>query len=227
MALEDKQVLLDRLRTVIETGEGEFIKDGQLLPERELMKTFGVGRRAIRETLKALETEGMLFRRQGLGTFVRVIESKSTNIPSLTSRTSPQDIIEVRQEIEPVLARLAAIRATPLDIDQMKLFIRRAGEAMTARQYERWDSAFHAKIAESVRNSLFWGVFDLVNSVRAEQRWISARDKVFSPELNAKLLKQHSEIVHAIEARDPEGAERAMRKHLITAGSRITEQAET
>src|SRR5262249_12053303 len=131
---------------------------------------------------------------------------------------------EVRQEIEPVLARLAAIRATPLDIDQMKQFIRRAGEATTARQYERWDSAFHAKIAESVRNSLFSGVFDLVNSVRAEQRWISARDRVFSLELNAKLLKQHSEIVLAIEARDPEAAERAMRGHLVTAGSRITEE---
>ena len=222
MASEDRHGLLERLRLAIEAGEGDLIKDGQLLPERELMKTFGVGRRAIRDMLRTLEIEGMLFRRQGLGTFIKVIESKSTNIPSLTNRTSPQDIIEVRQEIEPILARLSADRATLLDIEQMKQFVRRAGEATSARQYERWDSAFHAKIAESVRNTLFWGVFDLVNSVRAEQRWISARDRVFSQELNEKLLKQHSDIISAIESRDPQAAELAMRKHLVTASSRIS-----
>jgi DNA-binding FadR family transcriptional regulator len=222
--LDEKRTLLDRLRAVIETGEGEIIADGQLLPERELMKTFGVGRRAVREALTVLVNEGMLFRRQGLGTFINVVEAKSTNIPSLTSRTSPQDIIEVRQEIEPVLARLAAVRATPMDIEQMKQFVHRAGQATTARQYERWDSAFHAKIAESVRNTLFWGVFDLVNSVRAEQRWINARDRSFSKNLAEILQSQHTKIVLAIEAREPETAESAMLDHLVTAGSRIARE---
>ena len=218
-----KQNLLEELRVAIATTDERFIRDERLLPERELSEFFGVGRRAVREALNELEGEGLLFRKQGLGTFVREVGPKSTSLQSLTNRTSPQDIIEVRLEIEPVLARLAATRATPNDIDQMELFIRRAAQATSPREYEQWDSAFHTKIAESVRNTMFWGVFRLINSVRKEQHWVSSRTRVFTEGVSEEMVRQHDAIVAAIAARDPESAERAMRDHISTAGLRISQ----
>ncbi|WP_198516939.1 FadR/GntR family transcriptional regulator [Sinorhizobium meliloti] len=214
---------MDQLRSAIESSDERFITDEKLLPERELSELMGVGRRAIRDALNELEGEGLLFRKQGLGTFVREVGPKSTSLKSLTNRTSPHDIIEVRLEIEPVLARLAATRATPNDIDQMKLFVRRAAQATSPREYEQWDSAFHTKIAESVRNTMFWGVFRLINSVRKEQHWVSSRTRVFTRGVSEEMVRQHDAIVAAIAARDSQAAEEAMRAHIATAGARISQ----
>ncbi|MCC2613800.1 FadR/GntR family transcriptional regulator [Neorhizobium sp. Rsf11] len=223
MSTRNKQSLLDTLRAAIEATDERFIREERLLPERELSDRFGVGRRAVREALNELEGEGLLFRKQGLGTFVREVGPKSTSLKSLTNRTSPHDIIEVRLEIEPVLARFAATRATPKDIDQMKLFVRRAAQAATPREYERWDSAFHTKIAESVRNTMFWGVFRLINSVRKEQHWVNSRTRVFTRGVSEEMVRQHNAIVASIAARDPQAAEDAMRDHIATAGVRISQ----
>lgn len=218
----DRQSILEEMRSIIERGEGDIISDGRLLPERALVEFYGVGRRTIREALKALEDEGLLYRRQGMGTFIGASAPKVTKVSSLTSNTSPQEINEVRLEIEPVLARLAAMRATPSDIEQMKQFIARGQKAQTGKQYERWDSAFHAKIAQSVRNELFRGVFELINGVRAEQKWLIAREKSYSRSLTEELLAQHMRIVAAIEERDPEAAEERMREHIRTASYRLS-----
>ena len=54
----------------------ELIKDGRLkagdqLPsERELAETFKVSRTSVREALRALETQGLMVTRTGMGTFV-------------------------------------------------------------------------------------------------------------------------------------------------------------
>ena len=223
MQTKAKLTLLAELRAAIETTDERFITDEKLLPERELSERLGVGRRAVREALNELEGEGLLFRKQGLGTFVREVGPKSTSLKSLTNRTSPHDIIEVRLEIEPVLARFAATRATPNDIEQMKLFVRRAAQADGPREYEQWDSAFHTKIAESVRNTMFWGVFRLINSVRKEQHWVNSRTRVFTRGVSDEMVRQHDAIVTAIATRNPQAAEEAMRAHIATAGVRISQ----
>lgn len=218
----DKQSIIEEMRAIIESGEGDILSEGRLLPERALVDFYGVGRRTIREALKELEDEGLLYRRQGMGTFIGASAPKVARMSALTSNTSPQEINEVRLEIEPVLAKLAAMRATPSDIEQMKQFIVRGRKAQTGKQYERWDSAFHAKIAQTVRNELFRSVFELINGVRAEQKWLSAREQSYSQTLTAELLDQHERIVAAIEERNPQAAEERMREHIHTANFRLS-----
>ena len=125
MLPKEKNDLVDALRLAIMEADTHLVTNDKLLPERELSAALGVGRRSLRKALNTLEGEGLLFRKQGQGTFIREVSTKTTSIKSLTNRTSPQDIIEVRQEIEPILAGLAAVRATQIEIDQMKHFVRR------------------------------------------------------------------------------------------------------
>src|SRR5438105_588356 len=93
---------------------------GRLPPERELAAQMKVGRRSVREALSILEEEGAIWRRQGQGTFFgppKLVNERE--VADLAHRVNPTEIIEARLSIEPVLARLAAVRASRADIDAM------------------------------------------------------------------------------------------------------------
>ena len=62
------QTLADKLKAGF--AEGEFVKDGRVIAERALAEQLDVGRRALRKALDQLESEGLIWRRQGQGTFV-------------------------------------------------------------------------------------------------------------------------------------------------------------
>lgn len=59
----------DAIRNAIQ--EGTFPPGSQLPPELELMNMLGVSRTTLREALRALDEQGFIERRRGLGTFVR------------------------------------------------------------------------------------------------------------------------------------------------------------
>lgn len=211
------------LKAAILSGDSHFLNEDKLIPERSLAEAFGVSRRVLREALNHLEGDGLIYRRQGQGTFIREVNTQTTSLKSITNRTSPQDVMEVRQDIEPILAGLAAIRATQLEIDQLKHFVRRAALSNTPADYEKWDSAFHTTIAKSVRNPMYWSIYRLINSVRKEHHWINSRRQVFVDGVSQEMVEQHEAIVDAIQQRDISGAKRAMLHHIKTAEQRINE----
>jgi GntR family transcriptional repressor for pyruvate dehydrogenase complex len=220
---EEQSRVVETLRSAIGEADIRFVSGDRLLPERHLSAALGIPRRLLRDALNMLQGEGLIFRRQGQGTFVREVNVKTTSLKSLANRTSPHDIIEVRQQIEPILAGLAAIRATQVEIDQMKHFVHRAAVADSPNDYEKWDSAFHSKIAESVRNGMYRSIFRLMNSVRKEHHWVNSRSRVFIAGVSKEMVQQHQAIVEAIQARNTNAAESAMRTHILTAGVRIHE----
>lgn len=196
-------------------SNGDFVKDGRVIAERTLAEQLSVGRRALRKALDQLESEGLIWRRQGQGTFVGTPPTpRLRKLEGLATKTSPFEIMEVRQEIEPPMARFAALRASQADIDAMRSMIEKAASATTQADYETWDSAFHQKLAESVKNTLFLAVFEAVNAVRREAAWARLRESSHSDTLIEELSTQHRDIVDAIEQRDPKRAEAAMRRHL-------------
>ncbi|MCC9621085.1 FadR family transcriptional regulator [Thalassospira sp. MA62] len=205
--------LVDKLKTGF--ADGTFVKDGRVIPERNLAEALGVGRRALRKALDALETEGLIWRRQGQGTFVGSPPTpRLRKLEGLATKTSPFEIMEVRQEIEPSMARFAALRASQADIDAMRSMVEKAAGATNQSDYEKWDGAFHQKLAESVKNTLFLAVFEAVNAVRRDAAWARLRESSHSDTLITELSDQHRAIVNAIEQRDPKRAEDAMHNHL-------------
>lgn len=63
------QVTVQEMRDAIE--HGIYAPGSQLPPEIELGRMFGVSRTIIRDALRFLEQDGLITRRQGIGTFVR------------------------------------------------------------------------------------------------------------------------------------------------------------
>lgn len=214
---------LSNLRTVVEAGSGAILLDGKLLPERQLQEVLGVSRRVIREALQILEDEGLIFRRQGQGTFIRPIASERGTLSALFNRTSPQEIMEVRREVEPALSKLAALRVSPADIETMRKLVTRAAEATTAEDLDRWDRAFHAKIAECVRNVMFGRIYEMIDAARSERNWAAFRERSFNGSNRKQLAAEHFAIVNALAVHDPREAEAMMIAHLETITSMVHE----
>jgi len=211
---------LARLRTLIGSGE---LADGKLPTERALTESLGVGRRSVRRALEVLEAEGLIWRRQGAGTFVgEKPDGWNDHVDALVEGTDIMEIMEVRLRIEPQLAQLAAMRAKPAEISRMRMLAEKIGESTDADSKELWDGALHRQIAQSAGNQLFLSIFDVVNRIRQDDAWQVIRERARRAGKNVRAsYLQHHQIVDAIEARDPGRAGEAMRQHLLMHQERL------
>lgn len=203
---------LDELHRRLTVGH---YSEGQLPPERELASELGVGRRALRLALAALEEEGLIWRRQGHGTFVSTHPMFSeAEISRLANRVSPIEVLEARLSVEPMLVARSTLRVSKAQIDQMHRLADAARRATDARTYETFDIAFHRKIAEGAGNALFLAMFEMVISVREMGNWRRVREYYYAHDGAELSYREHKLIIEAMADRDPAGAEAAMRDHL-------------
>lgn len=190
--------------------------DGRLPPERDLAALLGVGRTRLRKALAALETDGLLFRRHGMGTFTVPPPVTDTRLKSLARNVTPADVMEVRMEVEPALAALAAERATNDEIRALRDLMANALATGTPEGYEIADAIFHFRIAELARNPLFLRVYDQIRTVREQSDWAAWRGDRLDAHRITELGQQHEALVDRIAAHDSAGAARAMEKHLTS-----------
>ncbi|MDF2766595.1 MAG: hypothetical protein K0S81_3590 [Rhodospirillales bacterium] len=204
-----------RLRAYIEGSQ--LTVDSRLPPERELSRALGVSRAGLRQALAVLESEGQIWRHVGKGTFIgtRPIATVS-DIDAMVRRTNPAEVMRTRLLIEPEVARMAALNATPAQIAEMRACMTRSRAAATWRQYESWDNRLHRTIAEATQNALLVSLLDTLGAVRRAVAWGRLRVNKVKPEPDHHSFAEHEEIVAAIAERDRERAAETMRRHLET-----------
>jgi DNA-binding FadR family transcriptional regulator len=187
----------------------------RLPPERALASELEVGRRSLRRALSILEEEGRISRQQGRGTFVNGVGAKPTRgIEQMLEHTNPLEVIEVRLSIEPVMARLAALRASRCDIDKLHRLAEETATASEPGQYEAADVAFHRRVAEASRNALFLSLCDTLSASRNDDAWRRIGENAHCYKRQAVHSGFHTEIASAIAARDGALAEKLMYDHL-------------
>ncbi|MBS0256666.1 FadR/GntR family transcriptional regulator [Agrobacterium sp. 16-172Ci] len=218
---DNSNYALAKLREYIQTQD--LAKDRRLPTERAFAETFNVGRRAVRRALEVLEAEGLIWRRQGAGTFVgEKPDDWSAQVTELVAGTDIMEIMEVRLRIEPQLAQLAAMRAKPAEVERMRALVQKTGQSTDADAKELWDGSLHRQIAQSAGNKLFLSIFDVVNRIRQDEAWQSIRELARRSGTNGKAsFEQHIAIVDAIADRDPARAGEAMRQHLLMHQERL------
>lgn len=196
-------------------ASGRYPAQSRLPPERELAVLLGVSRSGLREGLEILEAEGRIWRHVGKGTFVgpRPLDGAS-GLDLVSAITSPEEVLEVRLLFEPLIARLAATRATASEIENMQRLLEKSDAARDAKAWELWDGTLHRAVAEAAHNKLLLAVFDGFNAMRSQAAWGRLRLAALMPERLAVYRRQHRAYVGAIAARDPATAEAAMRHHV-------------
>ncbi|MGF1608355.1 MAG: FadR/GntR family transcriptional regulator [Kiloniellales bacterium] len=211
--MERYEHTLAKLREFLSAGA--LIGGDRLPPERTLASELRVGRRSLRRALSVLEEEGRISRQQGRGTFISsAITVPARGMGQILEHTNPLEVIEVRLSIEPVMARLAALRASHCDIERLH---RLAGVTATVQDpadYEAADSAFHRRIAEASRNALFLTLFDTLSASRKDAAWRRLGENAHCYKRQAVHAGFHNRIAEAIGARDGATAEQLMYDHL-------------
>lgn len=237
--LQHSDQTLSKLRQLI--ANGGIGADGRMPPERALASELGVGRRSLRRALEILEREGEITRHQGRGTFVQgkngngritYPPARSLNgdvqlagsqlagamaaIPfdRILEFTNPVEVIEVRLAIEPVIARLAALRASQADIRRLEGLVAATREAADPLIYEKADEQFHRAVAEAARNALFLSLFDILSASRRDAAWRRLGENAHCFKRQSVHTASHQEIFEAISARNSEKAFDCMHRHL-------------
>jgi DNA-binding FadR family transcriptional regulator len=194
--------------------DGE-LKPGDTLPDNGLLDGGEVSRTVVREAIKVLAAKGLVESRPKVGTRVRPRRDWNLLDPDVLAwqiEAGPdarflEQALELRRMIEPAAARLAAERATEPEIAALY----EAYEEMVAAgddldDFMAPDLRFHSLLLEACGNELLEHMSEIFTAVlRTVFAYSSSSSRSYP-----RAARRHRAIVKAIEARDPDAAERAV-----------------
>jgi len=194
------------------------LKEGEKLPtEKELSTMFGVSRPVVRAALNRLRADGLVQARQGSGTYVlrRPVDRLNTFANSADLAVFLR-CLEVRVPLEATAAALAADRRTTSQLSTIEAaHDRLSDDVKTGHITTENDLAFHAAIADATGNEFFPGVLKHIHGSVAGFMDVSLNvTRTGSRERIQEVLKEHTIILEAIQAREQDAADVAMRFHL-------------
>jgi len=189
---------------------------GERLPaERQLAQTYGGARGTIRAALDRLQSQGLITRRVGSGTFVAAAPRARDSEGDVADITSPQELLEARRAVEPRLVRLAVRKATPRDLALLdEALTRLEGCGDDVQAFGDGDILFHERLAAATHNPLMLALFRQVNRVRGHAHWRDIQRKTLTRARLDDYHRQHRALLDAIAARDADLAERLAIAHL-------------
>jgi GntR family transcriptional regulator, transcriptional repressor for pyruvate dehydrogenase complex len=209
-------LLADQLREAILRGE---ISEGDALPpERHLVEQTGLTRGSVREALRVLASEGLLETRPGrYGGNVVTLPGKETMANSIgqfvRGRKLPlRTLHETRSAVEPALARLAALHRTEEDIKALTALHQELVDSVgNFQQFSLLNIEWHNAVARASGNELLSAILYAISFGIGVSTTTEEYD---TPDTRKQVIRIHSQIMSAIEARDADLAERRMRQHI-------------
>ena len=202
------------LRNVIMSSDIYRSRTDIRLDERQLAQDFGISRTPVREAMVQLEREG----------FVRSVPRRGVYVV----RKTKQEVIELIQAwaaLESMAARLITEHAGDDDIAGLRrMFATFEGDKLHAKldEYSEVNIAFHQSIIELSGNQalirLAENLFTHMRMIRGAT--IGEDDRV------DRSIRDHMNIIQALEARDTERAEDLVRQHALGLAEHVARHAD-
>ena len=183
--------------------------DGHLLPsERDMAVQFGIARNTLRRIIQQLEAEGLVESHPGRGSVVRLSPlgdqmSHADFVPA-TRPASQADLLEMRALLEPLVAEMAARRATPEEISAMEAAHRNAVDSKEPATLEHWIAELHHALWRAAGNAALLDWHEAIEK-QLPRRAVAA-------ELRAAYLNNMATMVAALRDRDSGLASDLMRR---------------
>lgn len=173
------------------------------LRESDLAARLGMSRTPVREALRRLEREGLVWFAPYRGAFVSPI--------------SIEDVLQIyflREVLEGSAARLAALRVDPGEVDTLIDQVKALDlnySSSDARSIASVDSAVHSVVLKAAGQPKLRAIVDQLNeqAIRMKYLGVVVRPRDTRDELLA--------ILRALKEHNPDGAEDAMRAHIWAA----------
>lgn len=206
--------IVEQIETHIASG---VLGAGDRLPsERDMASQFGVSRAVVREATKALQQKGLVEIRVGSGVFVvnntaNMAKESLGLMIKMGCKDASGELVEARELLEGVIARLAAIRRTKEHIDALQ----RAVDALEASGNDiqaaaTADLVFHQTIARASGNQYLAILLNTIN-----ERLYDARFSYFSIKgALEESVADHKAILRSVRDRDSDLCSQAMSQHV-------------
>src|SRR4051812_35600570 len=189
----------DSLRLQIVSGR---LPPGARIVEADLAAELGISRTPVREAMARLADERLVEVMPQFGSFVAPISFEAVSEAQF-----------IREHLECALIRETAEKIDEAGLSGLRDLLerqRRAAARNNAAEFYELDEAMHARFAELAGRP---GVGRLIQQKKVHldrDRHVSYR----RPDHLLELVDQHERVVDALEARDPDRAEEALRSHL-------------
>ncbi|MEX3859177.1 DNA-binding GntR family transcriptional regulator [Paraburkholderia youngii] len=198
--------VFERLREMILSLE---LTPGTVLSRSELANRYGLSQTPVRDALMKLGEEGLVD-----------IYPQHATVVSQIKVTSALQAHFLRRSIELEVVRTLAEQRNATLIAELRVTIARQTELLDLKNYEEFsllDQAFHRQMYEAAGVPQLW---DLVRRLsghidRLRRLNLPAEGKTMA------VVRDHTEIVDAIDKGDVEAAQAALRKHLSGTLSQI------
>lgn len=193
--------------------EQQLTSEDKLPSEFELAELLHVGRGTIREGVKLLVARNVLEIRRGKGTYIAPNPGEIPD-PLGFSYYPDQlrlamDLVEIRGQMEPWVARMAAEHATAEDIRQLKESCSVVEQDILGkRDHSQNDVLFHVAIAKCTQNLVVPKLIPIITY--AVKLFVSLTES----RLRMETIVGHREILEAISGGDGPLAEKAMAQHI-------------
>lgn len=194
-----RDIVFNTLREAILKGE---LLPGERLMEIQLASKLGVSRTPIREAIRMLEQEGLAV----------TMPRKGAEVARMTLKDM-EDVLEVREALDELAAQIACDKITK---EQLAALKKTKEEFVTSiedgdvKKLAEADVRFHDVIYNSTDNTK---LVTLLNNLR-EQMYRYRIEYLKNPDNYPGLLKEHDDIVEALEARDKAKVTEIMHKHV-------------
>jgi GntR family transcriptional repressor for pyruvate dehydrogenase complex len=201
------------------------LPEGEKLPsESQLCELYSVSRPVVREALSRLQADRVVISRHGSGTFVQRRPNQAFSLLApIDDIAGLMRCMEFRIGLEGEAAFLAATRRTEADLDRMKRAFDELENVIARGEIgSEADQAFHVAIGAAAQNQIFVQMMEVLSehTLRGMElaRTLSLRQSTRRLQL---VQQEHSRILAAIAAEEPEEARNAMRTHIDNARLRV------
>ena len=192
-----------RVRELILSGE---LAPGAVLPQAALARQIGVSTTPLREALRRLAQQGL----------VDLDAHRDARVTALDAAEA-RDLVELRQSLDPLAARLAAERRTAADLDRMRAALASLESLPsdpTAAQLAG-HRRFHAAVYTAAQNRLLVqsldGLWDKTDRYRRHALQLGRTGAEA-----ADRAEEHRLLLDAVADRDAEAAQALMHRHVAT-----------
>lgn len=223
--------IADKLRVLME--QPDFARNGRLPPERELAERLGVSRPSVREALVALELEGRVEIRMGSGVYVCPPADADTDADSAAAvppreaelGASLVDIMSARSVIEGAVAASVAPFAKARALKALRAIYEKMESEVRAGQVpDAADRAFHTTIAQMSGNEVLTRLVGSLFDERHSPLSTKLRGHFENESTWLAALREHRDILEALEAHDSVQAQAAMQRHMKASLERVMAQ---
>jgi DNA-binding GntR family transcriptional regulator len=199
-----------QLRTRIFAGE---LAPGAFVDEMAWCELLQISRTPLREALKVLAAEGLIRQEPRRGSFVNEVTSQDLD-----------EIFPVIALLEGRCAHEAALKATDADLAALTTLherLQKAAKAQRINDYYEANFAIHEAIILLANNK--W-LAQVIGDLRKILK-LARLQQLHAPGRLQQSLSEHMAVFAALQARDAQGAEAAMRTHLTRQREALRELA--